>query len=188
MGASAGYVSTASLNKQFRIMHDLSSFNLLAHEAAVNELAKCCSAKRWTEKVAARRPFATTSELCTTADEVWWSLQPDDWLEAFRGHPKIGEQRAAQHAAAQAQQWSTQEQSGVAGSDNETTTQLAKLNREYEEKFGYIFIVCATGKSAQEMLAILGERLDNDAATELPIAAGEQAKITQLRLAKLLSG
>src|SRR5262245_5442860 len=169
-------------------MHDLRSFNLLADEVATKELAKCCSAKSWTQQVAERRPFATIADLSATADEVWWSLEPADWLEAFRGHPKIGEQKAPPQAAAQAQQWSQQEQSGVAGTGYETTAQLAGLNREYEEKFGYIFIVCATGKTAEEMLAILRKRLDNDATTELPIAAGEQAKITQLRLAKLLSG
>ena len=169
-------------------MHDLSSFNLLSDDAATSELEKCCSAGRWVRGVAARRPFATFAELRVAADEVWWSLAPADWLEAFRGHPKIGEQRGPQHPSAQAQHWSKQEQSGVLGSSDETTALLAKLNREYEEKFGYIFIVCATGKSATEMLAILRERLDNDAATELSVAAGEQAKITQLRLAKLLSG
>ncbi len=168
-------------------MHDLSSFNLLTDEVAISELAKCCTAKRWAQLVAARRPFGTIPELCATADEVWWSLEPADWLEAFRGHPKIGEQKAAQATAAQAQQWSQQEQSGVAGTDDETTAQLASLNREYQGKFGYIFIVCAAGKTGKEMLAILRKRLDNDAATELPIAASEQAKITQLRLAKLLS-
>jgi OHCU decarboxylase len=169
-------------------MSDLSSFNLLTAEAAVSELEKCCHAKRWAQQVAARRPFATLAELCATADEVWWSLTPADWLEAFRGHPKIGERTAPAQASTQARQWSQQEQSGAALNDDETAGQLAKLNREYEEKFGYIFIVCATGKSAAEMLAILRERLDNDAASELPLAAGEQAKITQLRLAKLLGG
>jgi len=168
-------------------MFDLSAFNLLADEAASRELEKCCSAKSWGRRVAARRPFATFAELRAAADEVWWSLAPADWLEAFSGHPKIGEQRGPQHASAQAQHWSKQEQSGVSEGNDETAALLAKLNREYEEKFGYIFIVCASGKSAAEMLAILRERLDNDAATELPVAAGEQAKITQLRLAKLLN-
>jgi OHCU decarboxylase len=164
----------------------LRSFNSLSAEDASSELEKCCGSKRWARELAARRPFSTFAELCTTAEAIWWSLQPADWLEAFRGHPKIGERTAVQHSSTQARQWSQQEQAGVNRNNQETIELLAKLNREYEEKFGYIFIVCATGKSSAEMLAILRERLDNDAATELPVAADEQAKITQLRLGKLL--
>lgn len=154
---------------------------------AVAEFAKCCGAKRWAEMMTARRPFESVEELTRTAGDIWSSLSHEDWLEAFRSHPKIGEKKATETVSAQAQQWSGQEQSGVRDADRETIDTLAQLNREYEEKFGFIFIVCATGKSAGEMLAILRGRLPNDAATELPIAAAEQAKITELRLKKLIN-
>ena len=134
-----------------------------------------------------RRPYSSVEELTRTASDIWSSLSQEDWLEAFRSHPKIGEKKATETVSAQAQQWSGQEQSGVRDANHATIDSLAKLNREYEEKFGFIFIVCATGKSAGEMLAILRGRLQNEAATELPIAAAEQAKITELRLKKLIN-
>lgn len=136
--------------------------------------------------MAAERPFANSSQLITIADRVWWSLEPDDWLEAFASHPKIGENKAARATAAVAETWAAQEQSGARDAAKETVRSLAELNREYEEKFGYIYIVCASGKSSEEMLAILHERLPNDAETELRIAAREQARITKLRLRKLI--
>ena len=123
----------------------------------------------------------------TKADRIWWSLDSEDWLEAFHSHPKIGEKKAAAPTAAEAQQWSEDEQSGIRNSVQLTLDELADLNRAYEEKFGYIFIVCASGRSSEEMLAILHDRLKNSAAEELRIAAAEQAKITELRLRKLLA-
>lgn len=136
--------------------------------------------------MAAERPFAFSNHLITIADRVWWSLEPDDWLEAFASHPKIGESKAARATAAEAETWAAQEQSGALDAAKETVRSLVDLNREYEEKFGYIYIVCATGKSSEEMLAILRQRLPNDAETELRIAAREQARITKLRLGKLI--
>ena len=121
------------------------------------------------------------------ADRIWWSLDSEGWLEAFHSHPKIGEKKAAAPTAAEAQRWSEDEQSGLRNSAQQTLDELADLNHAYEEKFGYIFIVCASGKSSEEMLAILHARLKNNAAEELRIAAAEQAKITQLRLRKLLA-
>ena len=132
------------------------------------------------------RPFATEAQLVTQSNAVWWSLNSDDWLEAFRGHPKIGEKKAAASSSLEAQKWSEQEQAGIANTGHTTTKVLADLNSEYERIFGYIYIVCATGKTSEEMLASLRERLRNDPATELRTAAGEQAKITQLRLKKLI--
>lgn len=132
------------------------------------------------------RPFANPEHLNTVADRVWWSLEPSDWLEAFVSHPKIGERSAARKVAAEAEHWATQEQSGVTNAAEETMRSLADLNQEYEEKFGYIFIVCATGKSSEEILAILQDRLPNDPETEIRIAAREQSRITKLRLGKLL--
>ncbi|HSD46478.1 MAG TPA: 2-oxo-4-hydroxy-4-carboxy-5-ureidoimidazoline decarboxylase, partial [Pyrinomonadaceae bacterium] len=162
--------------------HDLAWFNELGTEEARKELLKCCGAARWTEAVEQSRPYRTLEELIARANEIWSSLTERDWLEAFRSHPKIGEKKAAQPVAAQSQQWSAQEQRGVQNATPEAVTNLARLNREYEEKFGFIFIVCATGMSSDEILALLEQRLQNERAGELPIAAAEQAKITELRL------
>lgn len=134
----------------------------------------------------AARPFADLDELLTKAERVWWSLTSEDWLEAFRAHPRIGEKKAAKAQSEEAQNWSAQEQSGVEDAMAETVTALAAANRDYEQRFGFIFIVCATGKGSEEMLAILKGRLQNDAETEMRIAAEEQRKITRLRLEKLL--
>ena len=134
------------------------------------------------------RPFASLDELIAKADRIWWSLHSGDWLEAFHSHPKIGEKKAAAPTAVEARRWSEDEQLGIRNSAPQTLAELADLNRAYEEKFGYIFIVCASGKSSQGMLTILHDRLKNNAAQELRMAAAEQAKITELRLRKLLAG
>jgi 2-oxo-4-hydroxy-4-carboxy-5-ureidoimidazoline decarboxylase len=122
------------------------------------------------------------------AEEVWWNLTERDWLEAFAAHPKIGggRERAARTQHAEAEAWSEQEQSGTREAAVDTLDQLAEFNRAYEEKFGHIYIVCATGKTAVEMLALLCARLSNTPANELRNAATEQSKITRLRLEKLL--
>jgi OHCU decarboxylase len=164
----------------------LKRLNLLPNSEAENELLKCCGSQEWARLVMAARPFESVDDLNARADRVWWSLEQRDWLEAFHSHPKIGEKKAASAVAVAAQRWSEDEQSGVRNSAQETKEALAKLNRRYEEKFGYIFIVCASGKSSEDMLAILRARLENPADEELLIAAAEQAKITRLRLGKLL--
>jgi OHCU decarboxylase len=133
------------------------------------------------------RPFATLEASIATANAIWWSLDRNDWLEAFRSHPKIGERKAAAPVSGQARQWSGQEQAGVATASRETVDSLDALNRTYEEKFGFIFIICATGKTSDEMLSALRERLQHQPADELRIAAAEQSKITELRLKKLLT-
>jgi allantoicase len=130
------------------------------------------------------RPYSNLEALVATANDIWWSLDRDDWLEAFRSHPKIGEKKTAETLSAK---WSGQEQAGVNAASTDTTNALAALNRAYEQKFGYIFIICATGKTSAEMLAALRQRIEHDEAEELPIAAGEQSKITELRLKKLLT-
>lgn len=165
---------------------DLERLNLLPTREAENELLKCCGSKEWARLVMAERPFESVDDLIARADRVWWSLDPRDWLEAFRSHPKIGEKKAASAVAVEAQRWSEDEQSGIRSSAQETMEALAKLNRVYEQKFGYIFIVCASGKSSEEMLAILRDRLGNNKDEELRNAAAEQGKITQLRLRKLI--
>lgn len=161
-------------------MHDLAWLNSLPANEAAQELLQCCGSKRWAARVADARPYQTLTNLITHANDVWWSLDRDDWLEAFRSHPKIGEKKTGD-------KWSGQEQAGVNSASTETTTALAALNYAYEQKFSFIFIICATGKSSDEMLSSLRERIEHEAAEELPIAAAEQNKITELRLKKLLT-
>jgi OHCU decarboxylase len=164
----------------------LARFNSLPSPEAESELLKCCGSKEWARLVSAARPFANFDELSASAEQAWWSLASHDWLEAFHSHPKIGEKTAAAPITDQSKRWSEAEQAAVSSAAPETLQTLANLNRQYEEKFGYIFIVCATGKSSEEMLTILRARLENPAGQELRNAAVEQAKITQLRLKKLI--
>lgn len=165
----------------------LDQLNALTAPDAQADILKCCGSTRWAKQMSAARPFASDHDLFSRADEIWWSLSEADWLEAFRAHPKIGENKAATAQSHQAQSWSAQEQSGVADAALQTKEELARLNREYEDRFGFIFIVCASGKSSEEMLAILRSRIDNDREAEIRIAAEEQRKITRLRLEKLLN-
>ena len=166
---------------------ELASLNSLSPSQAEAEFLKCCGSKNWARQLTAARPFASFDELIAKADRIWWSLDSQDWLEAFHSHPKIGEKKAAAPTAVEAQRWSEDEQAAIRDSAQQTLDALAKLNQTYEENFGYIFIVCASGKSSEEMLAILRARLDNNPDAELRVAAAEQAKITQLRLGKLLA-
>lgn len=166
---------------------ELAKLNALPRDVCERELLKCCGSQRWAQSLSQEQPFADSAELERKADEVWWRLERNDWLEAFRSHPKIGERKASAPTTTTAKRWSEQEQAGMSEAASETVNELAELNRQYEEKFGYIFIVCATGKGADEMLALLRERLANDADVELRIAATEQAKITKLRIRKLLN-
>ena len=164
----------------------LDRLNELSTDDAQAEFLKCCGSRRWAESMTRGRPFRSVDELLAKADSVWWSLSEEDWLEAFRAHPKIGEKKAAAAQSTQAQNWSADEQSGTAGAAAATMKDLADGNLEYERRFGFIYIVCATGKSSEEMLTILKERLQNDPRAELRNAAEEQRKITRLRLEKLL--
>ncbi|OLE53325.1 MAG: OHCU decarboxylase [Acidobacteria bacterium 13_1_20CM_3_53_8] len=160
--------------------------NKLARVEAEAEFLKCCGSVKWAEEMASARPFEDFQELLVKADSTWWGLDEIDWLEAFSHHPKIGERKAALAQDAQARAWSSEEQSGTRKSSEELLTEMAELNHSYERKFGYIYIVCASGKTTEEMLENLRERLRNDPQTEIRIAAEEQRKITQLRLKKLL--
>jgi len=161
--------------------------NSLTADDAAKELLQCCGSKRWAKEMATARPYPNEEALLAKAHDFWWSLDRSDWLEAFRSHPKIGEKKAADKVSAQSQQWSGQEQSGVANASQNTVDTLAALNDDYDQKFGFIFIICATGKTSDEMLSALRERLQHDPEAELPIAAAEQDKITELRLKKLLT-
>lgn len=147
--------------------------------AARQALARCCGARRWVARMLAARPFESDTALFATAERVWWDLGREDWLEAFATHPRIGQQTA--------DDWSRREQAGVVTATDAARLALAKGNRAYARRFGHVFLMCATGKTANEMLGELRRRLANDPATELRVAAGEQAKITRLRLEKLVA-
>ena len=163
----------------------LARWNALPATEAVEEILPCCGSMRWALMLAQRRPFGTVAELCAASDETWRDLNAEDWDEAFRTHPRIGERAAATQLSAQ---WSGEEQSGVVAGDAKILAELARANADYEERFGRVFLVCATGKSAVEMLQILRRRMSNDDVTELQEAAEQQRQITQLRLQKWLKG
>ena len=157
-----------------------------ADEATARELlARCCGATPWVEGLAARRPFADGAALAAAADEVWFALDEAGWREAFDHHPRIGDVEKLREKFAATADLSEAEQAGVAGAADEVLEALHQANKDYEARYGHIFLVCATGKTAAEMLEILRGRMANDPTEELRIAAGEQAKITRIRLEKL---
>ena len=163
----------------------LDEFNSLPTEKAEAALLDCCASARWAAQVNAQRPFVNVESLYETADTCWRNLKREDWLEAFSHHPQIGEKPAS--GSASARQWAAGEQSGARTATDDMKAKLAEGNRAYFEKFGYIYIVCASGKSAEEMLALLEQRYQNDSARELPVAVEQQRQITRLRLEKLLA-
>jgi len=164
-----------------------SIWNKLDSEAAVSALLNCCAAHRWARGVAAQRPYLNEDQLFRTADIVWATADELDWMQAFKAHPRIGERTAA-YASTQSSAWSRDEQSAADTTQENILAELAAANTRYEEKFGFTYIVCATGKSAEEMLAILQRRLANKRPFELREAAEQQRQITQLRLRKWLRG
>ncbi|AHG89680.1 OHCU decarboxylase [Gemmatirosa kalamazoonensis] len=166
-------------------MPDVSDFDDLPSARAADLIRPCCGASRWVAEMVARRPFGTLDELLAAADEVWWALEPDDWREAFAHHPRIGERAAAVPQDARGAAWSAGEQARVGDAASDVRAELAEANRAYERRFGHIYIVCAAGKGADELLATARARLANDPDTELRVAAEEQRKITRLRLEKL---
>jgi 2-oxo-4-hydroxy-4-carboxy-5-ureidoimidazoline decarboxylase len=159
--------------------------NAMPAEDARAALFRCCGSRRWAAKMLTRRPFASATELFASAGQAFASLDREDWLEAFAAHPRIGDLGGLRKKFAATADLASHEQSGVASANEQTLRQLADGNRRYEERFGYVFIVCATGKTAAEMLDVLNARLRNSPEQELAIAAAEQAKITRLRLEKL---
>ncbi len=148
---------------------------------------KACGSRRWADAMAGARPFADREVLLATAERAADSLAREDWLEAFSHHPRIGETNLAQANFAATATQSKREQSGMAGASDEVRAAFADGNRAYEKKFGHVFLICATGKSGQEMLGALRARTGNDAPTELRNAAAEQRKITRLRLERMLN-
>jgi 2-oxo-4-hydroxy-4-carboxy-5-ureidoimidazoline decarboxylase len=166
----------------------LETLNRKSASEAAEDLKRCCGSRVWVEKMLSQRPFQSVDEIFSAADDIWFKLAPEDWLEAFAHHPRIGGNVEALRAKfASTASWAENEQKGVSQATEDVLHALSKLNDDYFEKYGYIFIVCATGKSAQEMLDILKSRLPNDKDHELKVAAGEQAKITKIRLEKLIS-
>ena len=163
----------------------LHGWNTTGTENALAALLSCCAAQKWAQAVVAQRPYKNEEAVFATADRVWATMQEPDWMEAFRAHPRIGERKAA-HASAQSSQWSSQEQASVDSAQAPILAELAAGNARYEELFGFTYIVCASGKSAAEMLAILQRRLNSDRQTELREAAEQQRQITQIRLRKWL--
>jgi 2-oxo-4-hydroxy-4-carboxy-5-ureidoimidazoline decarboxylase len=163
----------------------LSAWNAAESDTATAALLSCCAAECWASALVAQRPFASEDTLFSAADHIWATMQIDDWMQAFRAHPRIGE-RKVEHATVQSMQWSSQEQAAVDQARAAILAELAAGNRVYEDRFGFTYIVCATGKSAEEMLQILRRRLDSDRETELREAAEQQRQITQIRLRKWL--
>jgi allantoicase len=167
------------LTETGRMEAGLAVLNASAPEAALRDLQRCCGSSNWAARMTAARPYATIHAMEEAADRVWGNCSREDWLEAFAAHPKIGQRSGSA--------WSRQEQSAANAATEDTVAALADANRQYEAKFGYIFIVCASGKTAPEMLAILKERLANDPAREIQNAVEQQRLITHLRLRKLLT-
>lgn len=165
----------------------IAEFDHLPHVEKKALLQKCCGSTLWINKMLAAPPAEDLIDLFETADENWYTCSEEDWLEAFQHHPKIGDINSLQQKYANTVTWASNEQSGVNVASYKVLKDLARGNEDYEKKFGYIFIVCATGKSAAEMLQILQSRLPNDPKNEIRIAAEEQNKITKLRLEKLFT-
>jgi 2-oxo-4-hydroxy-4-carboxy-5-ureidoimidazoline decarboxylase len=165
----------------------LARWNQLPSDEAEHEVLPCCGSKAWARRMAAGRPFADEASLLATSEDAWRSLGEADWMEAFRSHPRIGETRAEQPSHARSAAWSAEEQRKAAGGGDVVKIALADANREYEARFNRIFIVCANGKSAGEILEILRRRLQNDAETELREAVEQQRQIIRLRITRWLA-
>ena len=163
----------------------LRAWNVADPATALDAMIACCAARRWAAAMVALRPITGVLDLSEAADRIWATMEESDWMEAFAAHPRIGDRKPA-HATAKSVAWSTQEQSSTNEAAEKVLEELEKGNALYEERFGFTYIVCATGKSADEMLAILQRRLNSDRATELREAAEQQRQITQIRLGKWL--
>jgi len=157
-------------------------------EEARRILARACGSSRWVDRMLELRPFAGRAELLSAARQVWDDLGAEDWREAFSHHPQIGDRATLEKRFPATHDLSAREQAGIGAASGDVLGRLAAANQEYLARFGYIFIVCASGRGAEEMLGILQNRLENDPAAELQIAAREQAAITALRLSGQAGG
>lgn len=160
----------------------LARWNSLDSAAAAREALPCCGSQAWAAALAGRRPIADEASLIQASTSVWQDLPEEAWQEAFDSHPRIGQSHAQTHATEESLRWSAQEQRAAISGDDTAKLALDEANRRYEQKFGRIFIICATGKTSAEILAILEARMKNDAATELRVAAEQQRQITERRL------
>jgi 2-oxo-4-hydroxy-4-carboxy-5-ureidoimidazoline decarboxylase len=165
----------------------LAQLNGLSPAEAAEQLRACCGSSRWCESMLARRPFTTLEQLLSDADEAWRATGPEDWEEAFAHHPRIGEGQPAAPVSTTAHAWSAGEQGAAARSGAATRAALADANTAYERKFGRIYLVCAAGRSAEELLADISARMRNEPERERAVAVEEQRKITRLRLEKLIT-
>ena len=164
----------------------LQFWNTAEVEPARDAMIACCGSQRWAAAMVAKRPIGSVLELSESADRIWSTMEEADWLEAFACHPRIGKHKSP-HASAQSVAWSSQEQSSASSAAERVLDELANGNERYERRFGFTYIVCATGKSAEEMLVILNRRLLRDREAELREAAEQQRQITQIRLGKWLA-
>jgi 2-oxo-4-hydroxy-4-carboxy-5-ureidoimidazoline decarboxylase len=164
-------------------LHEL---NTLPREQLVEALTRCCGSSAWVNKMLRFIPADDMIELLEDAEEQWYQCSEEDWKEAFRHHPEIGDTGSLEKKFASTSRWASAEQQGVRAASKETLEKLAEGNRLYKARFGYIFIVCATDMTAAEMLAYLETRLNNSPGVEIKMAADEQNKITKLRIEKLL--
>jgi 2-oxo-4-hydroxy-4-carboxy-5-ureidoimidazoline decarboxylase len=164
----------------------LNDLNTIPPARATELFTACCGSSSWVSQMVARRPFTSLEAVVAAADEIWKSLSEQACLEAFAHHPRIGETTSAVTQGERGREWSAGEQSGVTRASESIRLAQRDMNAQYERRFGYIYIVCATGKTPNEMFAIARDRLSNDPAAELKVAAEEQGKITRLRLEKLL--
>jgi allantoicase len=165
----------------------LAALSLLSKRIAVKSLLDCCGSRKWAEQLAALRPFANRAQLFEASDKIWNALSHHDWVQAFRHHPPIGGKQAADKQSTTASSWSSAEQSTAQVAAPALLTALANGNRAYTEKFGYVFLISAAGKTSEEILQAMQQRISNRPETELRVAAEEQNKITRLRLEKLLN-
>jgi OHCU decarboxylase len=171
----------------------LAAWNAAEESAALEAMLACCGSKRWAQAMVAQRPIASVWALSQASDRVWSTMLEPDWLEAFASHPRIGERQPvlvtphpSYRSAARSSEWSQEEQSSAKAASELVLAELAEDNQRYEQRFGFTYIVCATGKSATEMLTILKRRLANDRETELREATEQQRQIMQIRLGKWL--
>jgi 2-oxo-4-hydroxy-4-carboxy-5-ureidoimidazoline decarboxylase len=165
-------------------LHEINNWNIYEAREAFR---RCCGSTRWACAMEYVRPFKTVGDVLGAAEQIWWGLQPADWLEAFACHPEIGCIPEPSTDGASTAAWSRREQSGLRGAAADVVAGLYTLNRRYKARFGHIFIVCATGKSGEDMLEMLERRLKNAPEVELHLAAYEQYKITRIRLDQITS-
>jgi 2-oxo-4-hydroxy-4-carboxy-5-ureidoimidazoline decarboxylase len=164
----------------------LTRWNRLLPEEAEHEILLCCGSRAWAHRIVSRRPLADSASLLIASDETWRDLGETDWAEAFRSHPRIGETRAEQPSHSRSAAWSAQEQGKVTAANDAVKAALAEANREYERRFNRIFIICASGKEAPEILEVLRRRLQNSPEAELREAVEQQRQIMQLRIKRWL--